>query len=73
MLIGGLDVIGVFVFGPPESLAKIQTKIRQLSYSVYKATYLKYSAFFDPEGLVHSRVVLQICSKTKKYPLLTVS
>lgn len=69
MLVGGLDVIGIFIFGPPDMLSKAQPKVRQLLYSLYKATYLRFSAFFDPDDLVHTRVLLQICSKTKKYPL----
>ncbi|XP_031558529.1 protein odr-4 homolog [Actinia tenebrosa] len=72
MLVGGLDIIGIFIFGPPDMLSKAQTKVRQLLYSLYKATYLRFSAFFDPEDLVHTRVILQICSKTKKVTCRTL-
>lgn len=66
MLTGGLDVIGVFAFGPPDMLTKSQTKLRQLLFSINKAVQHKPASYFD--DFSHSRVLLQICSATKKYP-----
>ena len=66
MLTGGLDVIGIFAFGPPDMLANSQTKLRQLLFSINKNVQNKPASYFD--GLSCSRVLLQICSATKKYP-----
>ena len=68
MLTGGLDVIGVFAFGPSDMLTKSQAKLRQLLYSVTKAVYHKPASYFD--DLSYSRILLQICSATKKYLLI---
>lgn len=68
MLTGGLDVIGVFAFGPSDMLTKSQAKLRQLLYSVTKAVYHKPASYFD--AVSYSRILLQICSATKKYLLI---
>ena len=68
MLTGGLDVIGVFAFGPSDMLTKSQAKLRQLLYSITKAVYHKPASYFDE--LSYSRILLQICSATKKYLLI---
>ena len=68
MLTGGLDVIGVFAFGPSDMLTKSQAKLRQLLYSITKAVYHKPASYFD--DLSYSRILLQICSATKKYLLI---
>ncbi|KAJ7383276.1 hypothetical protein OS493_029241 [Desmophyllum pertusum] len=66
MLTGGLDVIGVFAFGPSDMLTKSQGKLRQLVFSIQKTVHHKPASYFD--DLIHSRIILQICSATKKYP-----
>lgn len=68
MLTGGLDVIGVFAFGPMDMLTKSQAKLRQLVFSIQKTVQHKAASYFD--NLIHSRILLQICSGTKKYPIL---
>ena len=68
MLTGGLDVIGVFAFGPMDMLTKSQAKLRQLVFSIQKIVQHKAASYFD--NLIHSRILLQIYSGTKKYPLL---
>ena len=67
MLTGGMDVIGVFAFGPMDMLTKSQAKLRQLVFSIQKTVYHKPASYFN--DLLHSRILLQICSGTKKYPL----
>ena len=68
MLTGGLDVIGVFAFGPMDMLTKSQAKLRQLVFSIQKTVQHKAASYFD--NLIHSRILLQICSGTKKYPIV---
>lgn len=70
MLTGGLDVIGVFAFGPPDMLAKSQTKLRQLLFSINKTVQHKPGSYFD--DFSHNRVMLQICSATKKITCRTI-
>ena len=67
MLTGGLDVVGVFAFGPSDMLANTQGKLRQLVFSFQKTVHHKPASYFG--DLIHSRILLQICSTTKKYPL----
>lgn len=67
MLTGGLDVVGVFAFGPPDVLTKTQGKLRQLVFSFQKNVHHRPASYFC--DLSHSRILLQICSATKKYPL----
>ena len=67
MLTGGLDVVGVFAFGPSDMLTKTQGKLRQLLFSFQKTVHHKPASYFG--DLSHSRILLQICSATKKYPL----
>lgn len=62
-----MDVIGVFAFGPMDMLTKSQAKLRQLVFSIQKTVYHKPASYFN--DLLHSRILLQICSGTKKYPL----
>ncbi|XP_022786884.1 protein odr-4 homolog isoform X2 [Stylophora pistillata] len=70
MLTGGLDVIGVFAFGPMDMLTKSQAKIRQLLFSIQKTVQQKSASYFD--DLIHSRILLQICSETKKITCRTI-
>lgn len=70
MLTGGLDVIGIFAFGPTDMLSNSQTKLRQLLFSINKNVQNKAASYFD--GLSCSRVLLQICSATKKITFRTV-
>jgi len=70
MLTGGLDIIGVFAFGPSDMLTKSQTKLRHLLFSINKTVYHKPASYFD--DLSHSRIILQICSATKKITCRTV-
>ncbi|XP_032240881.2 protein odr-4 homolog [Nematostella vectensis] len=72
MLTGGLEVLGVFVFGPPDMLTKAQGKLRQLVYMIYKKTSIKVDAFFHAQEAISSRVILQICSQTKKMTCKTL-
>ena len=67
MLTGGLDVIGIFAFGPSDMLTKSQAKLRQLLFSINKTIRHKPASYFD--ALSQNRILLQICSATKKYPL----
>ena len=59
-------MIGVFAFGPSDMLTKSQAKLRQLLFSINKTVNHKPASYF--EDLSHSRILLQICSATKKYP-----
>lgn len=70
MLTGGLDVIGVFAFGPMDMLTKSQAKLRQLVFSIQKTVQHKAASYFD--DLIHSRILLQICSGTKKITCRTI-
>ncbi|KAL9987863.1 hypothetical protein ACROYT_G002236 [Oculina patagonica] len=70
MLTGGLDVIGVFAFGPSDMLTKSQAKLRQLVFSIQKIVHHKPASYFD--DLMHSRIILQICSATKKITCRTI-
>lgn len=70
MLTGGLDVVGVFAFGPPDMLTKSQTKLRNLLFFINKNVQSKSSSYF--EDLSYSRVLLQICSVTKKIICRTI-
>ncbi|EDO43376.1 predicted protein [Nematostella vectensis] len=72
MLTGGLEVLGLFVFGPPDMLTKAQGKLRQLVYMIYKKTSIKVDAFFHAQEAISSRVILQICSQTKKITCKTL-
>lgn len=70
MLTGGMDVIGVFAFGPMDMLTKSQAKLRQLVFSIQKTVYHKPASYFN--DLLHSRILLQICSGTKKITCRTI-
>lgn len=61
MLIGGLEVVGIFVIAETESLKTLQGKFRQILFGVHKALG---KSDFAPS--CHSdRCLLQICSRTK--------
>lgn len=70
MLTGGLKILGIFVFGPPEKRSQLQVKFRQILYMMYKMILSDL-----PLGKIklHSgnneQIILQVCSATKKYPL----
>ena len=68
MLTGNFEVVGVYCFGTPESVSKELPKLRNLLFAIHKATSRKFSAFFEDNTLEVDRLLLQICSKTKKYP-----
>lgn len=70
MLTGGLDLIGVFAFGPSEMLTKSQAKLRQLLFSINKTIQHKPASYFD--ALNQNRILLQICSATKKTTCRTI-
>ncbi|XP_020618091.1 protein odr-4 homolog [Orbicella faveolata] len=70
MLTGGLDVVGVFAFGPTDMLTKTQGKLRQLVFSFQKNVHHRPASYFG--DLSHSRILLQICSATKKITCRTI-
>lgn len=71
MLTGGLKVLGIFIFGPPEKRNKLQVKFRQVLYMVHKMILSDLPlGKLKLENGTSDQVILQVCSTTKKYPLL---
>ncbi|XP_046558824.1 protein odr-4 homolog [Haliotis rubra] len=64
MLLGGLDVIGVFALAPPNMMQSSQAKLRQVVFAVHKA--LSKLTLCDRENAITDRMVLQICSVARK-------
>ena len=71
MLIGGMDVIGTFAFGPPDMMANLIPKLRQAMYGIHRTVYHQPAAYIAADEHTDSRIILQICSKTKKYPSIS--
>ncbi|XP_060078570.1 protein odr-4 homolog [Ylistrum balloti] len=65
MLPGGIDVIGVFALAPPNMMQASQVKLRQILFSIHKT--LMKGQIVSEEGVVTDRILLQICSATRKY------
>ena len=67
MLPGGLDVMGIFAFAPPDMMKDAQVKLRQVLYAVHKSLSKGPSSMIPRnDDEVTERIVLQICSLTKK-------
>ncbi|XP_041369971.1 protein odr-4 homolog [Gigantopelta aegis] len=64
MLPGGLDIIGIFALAPPDMMSNAQTRLRQILFAVHKNLSKNLLATRDDE--VTDRLVLQICSVTRK-------
>ncbi|KYO24212.1 odr-4-like protein [Alligator mississippiensis] len=65
MLPGGLLVLGVFIIATPELAKDTQNALRKLVFSVQKSVTKKRLWNFAGEEVL-DRVVLQVCSTTKK-------
>ncbi|KAJ8270310.1 hypothetical protein GJAV_G00112810 [Gymnothorax javanicus] len=65
MLPGGLSVLGVFLIHPPDLTKEAQNTLRRLLFAVEKCIS-KGRLWKIPEEDVSDRVMLQICSKTRK-------
>ncbi|KAJ8274451.1 hypothetical protein COCON_G00090760 [Conger conger] len=65
MLPGGLSVLGVFLIHPPELSKEAQNTLRRLLFAVEKLIS-KGRLWKITEDDVSERVMLQICSKTRK-------
>ncbi|XP_060607747.1 protein odr-4 homolog [Ruditapes philippinarum] len=70
MLPGGLNVIGIFVVAPDAMIDKAQPKLRQILFAIQKQE--KKSPVPEMTEAVTDRVLLQICSTTKKYTCRTI-
>lgn len=67
MLTGGLKVLGIFIFGPPEKRNKLQVKFRQVLYMVHKMILSDLPlGKLKLENGTSDQVILQVCSTTKK-------
>ncbi|XP_046368560.2 protein odr-4 homolog [Haliotis rufescens] len=64
MLLGGLDVIGIFALAPPNMMQSAQAKLRQVVFAVHKA--LSKLTVCDRDNAITDRLVLQICSVARK-------
>ncbi|XP_033732011.1 protein odr-4 homolog [Pecten maximus] len=65
MLPGGIDVIGIFALAPPNMMQASQVKIRQILFAIHKT--LVRGQIVPDEGAITDRILLQICSTTRKY------
>lgn len=65
MLPGGIDVIGLFVVAPPKMMQQAQPKLRQMLFAIHKAQ--KRSFPIENDQTITDRVLLQVCSETKKF------
>ncbi|OWF41028.1 protein odr-4 homolog [Mizuhopecten yessoensis] len=65
MLPGGIDVIGVFALAPPNMMQASQAKLRQIVFAIHKT--LVRGQLVSEEGAITDRILLQICSTTRKY------
>ncbi|XP_053380161.1 protein odr-4 homolog [Mercenaria mercenaria] len=70
MLPGGLSVIGIFAVAPDKMIEKSQAKLRQILFAIQKQE--RKSPVPEVSGAVTDRVLLQICSTTKKYTCRTI-
>lgn len=69
MLTGGLRILGIFVFAPPDVRTKLQAKFRQTLYSVHKMISGDFPLAKWKLDQISGQVMVQVCSATKKYPL----
>ncbi|XP_069121505.1 protein odr-4 homolog [Argopecten irradians] len=65
MLPGGIDVIGVFALASPNMMQAAQAKLRQILFAIHKT--LVKGQVVPEEGGITDRILLQICSSTRKY------
>ena len=72
MLTGGLRILGIFVFGPPDVRTKLKPKFRQTLYAVHKmiCSELPLARWKLDQTMCNSQVMVQVCSATKKYPCI---
>lgn len=70
MLPGGIDVIGIFVVAPPKMTQPAQSKLRQVLFAIQKVQ--KKTFPLEGEQSVTDRILLQVCSETKKFTCRTV-
>lgn len=68
MLTGGLRILGIFVFGPPDIRTKLQAKFRQTLFATHKAISNEVPLGKWKLDQNTNQVMLQMCSATKKYP-----
>ncbi|XP_028393083.1 protein odr-4 homolog isoform X3 [Dendronephthya gigantea] len=66
MLTGGLRILGIFVFGPPELRKKLQAKFRQTLYAIHKTISNEVPLGKWELGQNSNQVMVQVCSATKK-------
>ncbi|XP_078685967.1 protein odr-4 homolog isoform X1 [Branchiostoma floridae x Branchiostoma belcheri] len=74
MLPGGLNILGIFVVLPSEESRTIQSQLIQVLYSVHKTlqkTPWQKAVKTEGEEEEQHRIVLQICSVTKKFTTKT--
>jgi hypothetical protein len=69
MLTGGLRILGIFVFGPPDVRTKLQAKFRQTLYSVHKMICGDFPLAKLKLDQSANQVMVHVCSSTKKYLL----
>ncbi|OXB72509.1 UNVERIFIED_CONTAM: hypothetical protein H355_016378 [Colinus virginianus] len=70
MLPGGLLVLGVFIIATPELSKDSQNALHKLIFSIEKCL-TKRRLWKPADEDVSDRAALQVCSATKKYPLLS--
>ncbi|KAH3798653.1 protein odr-4 homolog [Dreissena polymorpha] len=70
MLPGGLDIIGIFAVAPPAMMQAAQVKLRQILFAIQKQE--KKSSVADLGHDIGERILLQICSTTRKYTCRTI-
>ena len=68
MLTGGLRILGIFVFAPPDVRTKLQAKFRQTLYSVHKMISGDFPLAKWKLNQSSGQLMVQVCSATKKYP-----
>jgi len=65
MLMGGFDVIGIFVCAKPDDMKNAQTKLRQIIFAAHKVL-AKMDVTIANGNMHGDRVLMQICPLTKK-------
>ncbi|KAL4219339.1 hypothetical protein ACF0H5_021919 [Mactra antiquata] len=70
MLPGGLNVIGIFALAPETMMLKSQAKLRQILFAIQKQD--KKSQVPEMSNSFTDRILLQICSTTRKYTCKTI-
>ena len=72
MLPGGLSVVGIFLAGSPEVVRSLHPRLRKLLGDLCSQHTTSSSFSVGLPSPPHmSRILLHICTKTKKYPLCT--